>query len=40
VIEAELEALLNTFADFQDVFKKMAELLGTVRTRGMGLLQV
>jgi predicted helicase len=32
VIEAELQAVLNTFTehDFQDAFKKLAEALGTV----------
>jgi hypothetical protein len=39
--EAELQAMLNTVTehDFQDVFKKMAEALGTVHTRGRRLLR-
>jgi hypothetical protein len=41
VTEAETQAVLNTLAehDFQDPFKKMAEVLGTVHARGRGLLQ-
>jgi hypothetical protein len=39
VIEAESQTVLNTLTehDFQDAFK-MAEALGTVHTRGRGLL--
>jgi hypothetical protein len=39
VIEAVSQAVLNTFSehDFQDAFKKMAEALGTVHTRGREL---
>jgi hypothetical protein len=41
VIEAESQEVLNTLRghDFQDVFKKLAETLGTVHTRGIGLLR-
>jgi hypothetical protein len=41
VIEAESQAVLNTLTehDFQDTFKKLAEALGTVHTRGRGLLR-
>jgi predicted helicase len=41
VIEAESQAVLNTLTDhdFQEAFKKMAEALGTVHTRGRGLLR-
>jgi hypothetical protein len=37
---ADSQAVLNGLAelDFQDAFKKMAESLGTARTRGRGLL--
>jgi hypothetical protein len=40
VIEAESWAVLNALTDydFQDAFKKMAEVLGTVYAHGMGLL--
>jgi hypothetical protein len=40
VMEAGLQAVLNTLTehDFHDAFKKMAEMLGTVHTRGRGLL--
>jgi predicted helicase len=40
VIKAESQALLNTLSehDFQDAFKKMAEALGMVHTRGRVLL--
>jgi predicted helicase len=39
-MEAESQAVLNTLTEhnLQDAFKKMAEALGTVHTRGMGLL--
>jgi hypothetical protein len=39
--EAELQAALTnlTQLDFQDAFKKMAEVLGATHTRGKGLLQ-
>jgi hypothetical protein len=38
-MEAELQAVLNTFTEhaFQCIYK-MAEVLGTVHTRGRGLL--
>jgi hypothetical protein len=41
VLEAESQAVLNTLTehDFQDAFKKMAELLGTVHTLENGLLR-
>jgi predicted helicase len=41
VIEAALQSMLNTLTehDFQDAFKKMAEVLGMVHTCGRGLLQ-
>jgi hypothetical protein len=41
VIEAESQAVLNTLIkrDFQEIFKKLAGALGTVKTREMGLLQ-
>jgi predicted helicase len=41
VIEEELKEVLNNLTehDFQDVFKKMAEALGTVHTRERGLLR-
>jgi hypothetical protein len=40
VIDAESQAMLNTLTelDFQDALK-IAEALGTVYTRGMGLLR-
>jgi hypothetical protein len=40
VIEAESLSVIDTLTerDFQDVFKKMAETLGTVHTRGRGIL--
>jgi predicted helicase len=36
VMEAESQAVLNTLTehDFQDAFKNIAEVLGTVHTRG------
>jgi hypothetical protein len=39
MIEAESQTMLNilTENDFQDVFKKMAEALGTLHSRGRGL---
>jgi hypothetical protein len=41
VIDAESQVVLNTLTehDFQDAFKKMAELLGTMHTCGRGLHQ-
>jgi hypothetical protein len=41
VIEAESQAMLNTLTehDFQDAFKKMAEIMGRVHTCEMGLLR-
>jgi hypothetical protein len=41
VIEAELQTVLNTLTEhgFQDAFKNMAEVLGTVHTLGRGLLR-
>jgi hypothetical protein len=41
MIEAESQAVLNTLTehDFQDAFKKMAKDLGTLLTRGRGLLR-
>jgi predicted helicase len=40
VIGAESQMVLNTLTehDFQDAFKKNTEALGTVHTRGKGLL--
>jgi predicted helicase len=40
VIEGELHAVLSTLTEhhFQTAFKKMAESLGTVHTRGWALL--
>jgi hypothetical protein len=40
VIKAESQAVLNTLTDhyFQDTLKKMADTVGTVHTRGRGLL--
>jgi predicted helicase len=40
MIEAESQAVLNALTehDFQDAFKKMAEMLGTVHTCGRVLL--
>jgi hypothetical protein len=40
-VEAESQAVLNilTEHDFQDALKKIAEELGTVHTRGRGLLR-
>jgi hypothetical protein len=40
IIEAVSQAMLKTLTehDFQDTFKKMAKSLGTVLTRGRGLL--
>jgi hypothetical protein len=41
VIEAESQAVLSTLTeyDFQDAFKKWQKRLGTVHTRGRGLLR-
>jgi hypothetical protein len=41
VIEAEPQVMLNTLTehDFQDAFKKITELLGTVHMCGRGILQ-
>jgi hypothetical protein len=41
VIEAELQAVPSTLTehDFQDAFKKMAGIMGTVHTCEMGLLR-
>jgi ribosomal protein L12E/L44/L45/RPP1/RPP2 len=41
VIEAKSQAMLNALMEhnIQDAFKKMAEVLGTVHTRGRGLLR-
>jgi hypothetical protein len=41
VTEADSQAVLNALTEhhFQDAFKKMAEELGTVRTRGRELLR-
>jgi hypothetical protein len=40
VIKVESQAVLNILIehDFQDAYKKMEEALGTVHTRGRGLL--
>jgi hypothetical protein len=42
VIEVESQVVPNTLTRhyFQDVFKKMAEALGMMHTRGRGLLRV
>jgi hypothetical protein len=39
--EAEMQAVLNTFTEhvFQDVFKKMADMLGMMHTSRRGLLR-
>jgi predicted helicase len=41
VIKAESQAMLNTLTEhgFQAAFKEMAEALGTVHTRGRGLIR-
>jgi predicted helicase len=41
-MDAESQTVLNTLTghDFQDAFKKMAEALGTVHTRGSELLRL
>jgi hypothetical protein len=41
VIEAESQAVLNTLIehDFQDALKKIVQGLGTVHTRGRGILR-